>query len=114
MKWIRYIRLACDTKAQIPHIEKCLTLFAKHGVKPSKFFVYTLINDFEDSLYRIEKMRDLGVLPFGQPYIDFSGKSKPPQWQKDMARWCNHRALFKTCDFEDYEPRKGFKCSEYF
>lgn len=30
-----------------------------------------------------------------------------------MARWCNKKQLFETIDFEDYEPRKGFKCEQY-
>jgi hypothetical protein len=37
-----------------------------------------------------------------------------PQWQKDMARWAMRREIYATCDFKDYEPRKGFKCKEYF
>ncbi len=37
-----------------------------------------------------------------------------PKWQQDMARWCNHKAILKSCDFKDYEPRIGFYCREYF
>lgn len=25
----------------------------------------------------------------------------------------NKMWIFKTCDFADFEPRKGFKCKEY-
>ena len=32
----------------------------------------------------------------------------------DMARWSNQKALYMSCDFKDYEPRKGFKCIQYF
>lgn len=36
-----------------------------------------------------------------------------PQWQKDMAHWVNQHQLYNSCDFADFEPRKGFTCNEY-
>lgn len=36
------------------------------------------------------------------------------KWQKDMARWCNKRMIFTTCEFNDFSPRKGFTCKKYF
>lgn len=35
-------------------------------------------------------------------------------WQKDMARLAIKKELYKTIEFGDYEPRKGFFCREYF
>lgn len=32
----------------------------------------------------------------------------------DLARWADRKELFNTCEFKDFEPRKGFKCEEYF
>ncbi len=96
----------------MPYVAKCVEELNKRGIKPYRIFVYTLIKDYQDSLDRIRYMKDLGVTPFAQPYLDFENIDVK-QWQKDMARWCNHKALFKTCDFYDYEPRKNFKCSEY-
>lgn len=37
-----------------------------------------------------------------------------PQWQKDMACWVNKKAHFVAHSFEEFEPRKGFRCREYF
>lgn len=31
-----------------------------------------------------------------------------------MARWANRRELWTSCDFQDFNPRKGFKCNKYF
>lgn len=42
------------------------------------------------------------------------GKNKVVQWQKDMAHWATRHQLYATCDFKDFEPRKGFKCIEYY
>ena len=43
-----------------------------------------------------------------------SKRNQPPQWQKDLARWANRKEIFRTCDFKDFSPRKGFVCKEYF
>ena len=37
-----------------------------------------------------------------------------PMWQKDMANWCNKRMIFASCEFKDFQPRKGFTCQKYF
>jgi hypothetical protein len=67
----------------------------------------------EQDLFRIKTLWSFGIHPFVQPYRDFENKRTPTQYEKDLARWCNNKFLFKSCNFEDYEPRKGFKCKEY-
>lgn len=37
-----------------------------------------------------------------------------PQWQKDLAGWADKKWIFRSCEFKDFAPRKGFVCSEYF
>ena len=55
------------------------------------------------------------VYAYAQPYRDPHKKNQAIQmWQKDMAGWCNKRMLFVSCDFKDFQPRKGFRCDEYF
>lgn len=115
IKWMRYIRLACDTSSQIKWIERARELLVKYGYT-KEIFCYCLIKDLEESYERITHFRNEGwFTPHSQPYRDFNVKKQViPQWQKDMARWSNRRWLYRSCDFKDYEPRKGFKCSEYF
>jgi hypothetical protein len=36
-----------------------------------------------------------------------------PQWQKDLAGWVNKKAHFVAHSFEEFEPRKGFRCLEW-
>ena len=31
-----------------------------------------------------------------------------------MAPWGNKRELFTSVDFKNFEPRKGFRCAQYF
>ena len=117
VKWQEYIRFACDTSAQLPHLFRACDLLKKHGYKGKVFMNVLLTDNINECLERIEnilKYKGFEMLPFAQPYIDFDGKRQPPQWQKDMARWCNRRELLKSTSFKDFSPRNGFKCGEYF
>lgn len=117
VKWLQYVRFACDTSAQLPHLFRACDLLKKHGYKRDVFMNVLLTDDKHECLQRIneiKKYKSLRLRPFAQPYIDFEGKRNPPQWQKDMARWCNLKQIFDTVDFKDYQPRKGFKCKMYF
>lgn len=114
VKWIRYIRFSYDTKEQLEPLLKAIENLNSCGIKNRKIFVYCLIRDFNESYNRIRYCEKLGIIPFAQPYRDFTQNQIIPQWQKDMARWCNDKALLKSIDFKDYKPRKGFVCKRYF
>lgn len=115
IKWIRYIRFGCDTPKQVAEVERAASLIDKYGYM-KEYFLYTILMDFKESFDRVNYWRDKHrFTPFAQPYRDFNSKKQIiPQWQSDLARWCNRRWLFKKTTFEDYEPRKGFKCKAYF
>lgn len=102
MKFTRYIRIACDTRAALPSVEKAVERMKLAGIRPDKVFCYVLVKDVDDALYRIERLRQLGVQPFAQPYRDFTNNIEPTQEQKRLARWCNMKAIFKTVKWEDY------------
>jgi hypothetical protein len=68
----------------------------------------------EQDLFRLRTLKRLGIYPFVQAFRDYENQRKPSQYEKDIARWANRAWLFKTMDFLDFEPRKGFKCAEYF
>ncbi|GHT05041.1 hypothetical protein AGMMS49525_11970 [Bacteroidia bacterium] len=114
VKWIRYIRFAYDTKQQFRPLFHAIGLLNKYGIKNENIFVYCLLNELEDSYNRINEVKRAGMNPYAQPYRDFTRNQIIPQWQIDMRDWCNRKVFLKTCDFKDYSPRKGFKCSEYF
>lgn len=86
-------------------------------IKPDKIVCYVLVgfnSTREQDIYRLRTLKRMGILPFVQPYRDFTNSRKPSQYELDLARWANRRWLFKTMDFTDYLPRKGFKCAAYF
>lgn len=128
IRWLkRRIRFGCDTKQQIDECSKAMDLLKNYGFK-GEFFLYTMLHGafdecysrinhwkYELTMYRETHGREgYNVYSHAQPYRDpYNAKSLIPQWQKDLARWANKRQLFWSIDFEDYEPRKGFKCSYY-
>lgn len=86
-------------------------------IKPYKLMCYVLIgfnSTIEQDLHRVETLRKFGIDPFVQPYRDFENKRIPTQYEKDFARWANNKIVYRKCRFEDFEPRKGFLCREYF
>jgi len=117
VKWLKYIRFACDTSAQLPYLFRACDMLKQYGYKGAVFMNVLLSDDINECLYRINAIRNykgLRMLPFAQPYLDFSGRHSPPQWQKDMARWCNRKEIFNSTEFRDYRPRKHEVCSIYF
>lgn len=103
VKWMNQIRFACDRMSQMEPVAKCVKELGRRGVKPYRIFVYCLIQDVDDALERINALRKLGVLPFAQPYRDFDNNVEPTNEQKRLARWCNHRATFKSVEFKNYK-----------
>jgi hypothetical protein len=101
VKWLKPLRMACDTKSQMPYIQKATELLRKYRTIPSNYFIYVLVKDIEDALIRVDFCRDLKLDPFAQPFRDFSGNIMGME-SKRFARWVNHKAIFKTVKWENY------------
>ena len=117
VRWIDVIRFGCDTPKQIEECEETMKMIDSYRKNPSQYLMYTMIgNDFDEALNRLSHWKTFKrVRIVAQPFRDVDNPHQiVPQWQKDMARWAMRREIYTTCDFKDYEPRKGFKCSEYF
>lgn len=128
VKWLdnNRIRFGCDTHKQIEYCERAMEMINKYGFT-GQYFLYTMLNDnFHECYDRIKhwwlRMREVRekhegrqVYAYAQPYRDPDNpNSTIPQWQKDMAGWVNKKAHFVAHSFEEFAPRKGFKCKQYF
>ena len=130
VKWLdkNRIRFGCDSTPQIAECERAIALINSYGFR-GQYFLYTMIggkNDFNECFERINHWwkimqaarrnhSGVYVYPHAQPYRDPDNPNQIiPQWQKDLAGWVNKKAHFVAHSFEDFQPRKGFKCSEYF
>lgn len=117
IRWINSIRFGCDTPKQIVEVEKAISLIDSYSVNPKWYFLYTIItNDMYESYERVSHFRGYKRIRVqAQPYRELDNpKQVLPQWQKDMAHWANRKQLYKTIDFKEFVPRKGFICNEYF
>ncbi len=115
VRWLRYVRLACDTSAQVGPVRDAVARLRRHGYRGDVFVYCLLGGDIGETLGRVRALAamDGRVVPFGQPYRDPGRNVEPPRWQKDMAHWMNKRSVFRSVDFEDFMPRRGFRCGEY-
>jgi hypothetical protein len=104
LKWIRCIRLACDSKNMIEPVRKAVENIRRNSSKKFEFFVYVLVQDVEDALQRVEALREIGATPFAQPYRDFE-TSKIDRGAQVFSRWVNHKAVFNSVKWNDYKPR---------
>lgn len=86
-------------------------------IAPWKLTCYILVgfnSTVEQDLYRIETCRKLKIKPFVMPYRDLKNETEPSQYARDLAQYVNKPQIFGKCEkFEEFKPRKGFKCSEY-
>lgn len=92
-----------------------LETFARH-VRSSSITCYVLIgfnSTIEQDLHRVRVLKKMRFTPFVQAYRDFENKRQRTWYEVDFARWANNRFFLNSCDFVDFEPRKGFKCGEY-
>lgn len=70
-------------------------------VKPSKLLCYVLIGYWStpsEDLYRVMHLwEDYKIDAFVMPFNKFD------RYQKDFARWCNNKIIFKTRSWEEYK-----------
>ena len=115
--WLTAIRFGCDTLKQISECDRAMLLIDKYSNIPKQYLMYSMIiGDISECYHRLSYYKDnKKVRIVAQPYRDFNNPHQViPQWQRDMARWAMRRELWTTCDFKEFQPRKGFVCGEYF
>lgn len=102
-RWIHYIRFSCDTAAMLPHVAGAVRLVRSFGYR-GEFFVYVLAKELEETHDRIRRLTaiDKKIVPFCQPFRDFTSGGEPPAELKRLARWCNIQSIRKTVRFEEY------------
>ena len=102
VKWFKPLRMACDKQSQMKHIQKATQLLRWNNVTPRRYFIYCLIKNVNESIERIKFLKGLDLDPFAQPYRDFENNTEPTKKQKQLARYVNHKAIFKTVTWEEY------------
>jgi hypothetical protein len=84
-----------DEKLIDEGIQRCLN----NGLKPDQMSFYVLIGfntTPEEDMYRVMKLHNYGCNPYIMPY------NKDDPYQRQFARWVNHKAIFKSVKWENY------------
>ena len=106
---IKEIHFAWDLMKNSESILKGLNLWKTHGKKDKHGAwgtVYVLTNfntTMDENLHRIYTLDYMGF----SPYVMIYDKPNAPYEIRLLQRWCNNRVIFKSCRFEDYDPKRG-------
>ena len=104
VKQEKSLHFAWDGHGQDEAVPRGIETLARHGIKPWRLMFYVLVGfntSTEYDLHRIYTLRDMGANPFVMPF------DKSDRYQKDLARWCNNKFIFKsTSTFEQYKRNK--------
>lgn len=104
VKYMRYLRMACDTPEQFEYVRRSIELLGKYGIEPQRIFVYCLVkNDLVEAEQRVMSISRLGAMPFAQPYRDYTKDCQVPVLHKWFARWVNHVPTFKSCTWKEFQ-----------
>lgn len=104
VKWLEPVRLACDSKDMMPHIQKAVEALRWHNVTPRRYSCYVLITeDIQDAVDRIRFLKGLDVSPFAQPFISpIPNGKKPTRTMEKLARYTDRKPIFKSTTWEEY------------
>jgi hypothetical protein len=103
IKWIRFIRFACDRIQAVEPLLKAIEKLNKYDIKNYRIFVYLLVKDVEDANRRCKILKKSGVNPFAQIYRDLDTNSQPTAAQKHFAWYVNQKAVFNATEWENYK-----------
>ncbi len=101
LRWIRFVRMSCDTSAMIPAVEQAAVYLREAGIALWRLWSYVLVQDVEEAHEIILALDKMGITTFAQPYRDYDG-GEPTEDQKHFARWVNAKAAFRSCTWENY------------
>lgn len=100
IRWKRYYRFSFDWPDMAEVVTRNVTLLKDLGMMPYRIVGFLLVGfntTPEEDMMRIELLRALNVRPFVMAY----DKSNP--YQRKLARWVNHRAIFNSTKWEDFK-----------
>lgn len=101
------IHFAWDNTKDEKHIKRAIEVIKQSGISKRdlrakvSFYVLAGFNtDFEDALYRCEKLKEWGTQSFVMPY------HKKDKRINDLARWANRPWLYWSMPFKEYKKKQ--------
>ncbi len=96
----KQVYFAWDDPRHEKLIHKGIKICTDAGIKPYQMAFYVLIGYHstpEEDLHRVELLRSYGCDPYVMPY------NKEDPYQNKFTRWVNHKAIFKSVAWADYQ-----------
>lgn len=96
----KQVHFAWDDPRHEKLIHKGIATAVAGGIKPHQMAFYVLVGYHstpEEDRHRVEVLRDYGCDPYVMPF------NKADAYQAAFARWVNHKAVFKTVPWEQYQ-----------
>ncbi len=95
----KQIHFAWDFIQTESEVRKGVEILRKHKLcNHSMFYVLIGYNSSQgEDLYRVNELRGMGIDPFVMPF------DRTDLYQRQFARWVNHKAIFKSVSWEDYK-----------
>ena len=103
VKWLHPVRLECENAASFNALHKAVEALRWRNVRPSRYFVYTLVKDVDEAMDRVKRIKGIYCEPFCQPYRNFKTNEEPTKEQKRFSRWVNITSIFNSVWWEDYK-----------
>lgn len=95
------LHFAWDLVPAESSVRRGLQILERAGIPPRRCMFYVLIGfntTPEEDLYRVEALRSLGADPFVMPFVR-------NDYTKRFTRWVNHKAIFGSVAWQDYNIR---------
>ena len=108
IKWLKYIRFSCDSKAQLPYFEKAVKLFDKHKIPKSRIFIYLLVrNDILDAEERLRVLTSIykNFNVYAQPERNEPKGIIPDKMQLEFAQRYVYSRCYKNETWRQYLER---------
>jgi hypothetical protein len=114
IRWIKYIRFACDTSSAIEPLMNAVALLNERGISSSKVFVYFLVRDIGDAVERVRALRELrSITLYAQAYRDLNNGGKPVSKEASyFAQKYIYSGQWRKSDWYDTPWGKTFKASD--
>jgi hypothetical protein len=110
------IYTAWDNRGDEKAFDKGINILLGAGIRPSNIMVYMLCGywpreTWDDIFYRLNKMKQMGLMPYPMIYMENNGSKLDKKRLKQFQRYVITR-LYQWTDFEDYLKMKMHKTNE--
>jgi len=110
INWLQYIRFSCDSKAQLPAIDRVVEMLSKRGIKSYRIFVYLLVRkDLSEADYRVQHLkRHKGIVIYAQAERNKPLGILPDRAQIEFAQRYIYGRLYKKETWEEYLLKRPY------